>query len=51
MSFFFTLMLHVVCNIFHWQPRMLLLNYENGKMHFSLCDFSEIAKPKVNEMA
>ncbi len=37
-------MLLVICNIFHWQPRMWLLHYnknaENVKMHFSLCDFT-----------
>ncbi len=26
-------------------------NAENVKLHFSLCDFSEIAKPKVNKTA
>ncbi len=26
-------------------------NAENVKLHFSLCDFSEIAKPKVNKIA
>ncbi len=34
---------------------MWLLHYnkyaENVKMHFSLCNFSEIAKPKVNKIA
>ncbi len=34
---------------------MWLLHYntntENVKMYFSLCDFSEIAKPKVNKIA
>ncbi len=44
MLIFFTLMLLVICNIFHWQPRMWLLHYnknaENVKMHFSLCDFT-----------
>ncbi len=33
---------------------MWLLHYnkntEKVKLHFSLCDFSEIAKPKINEM-
>ncbi len=34
---------------------MWLLHYnnnaENVKLHFSLCDFSEIAKPKINKIA
>ncbi len=38
-----------------WQSRMWLLHYnknaENVKLHFSLCDLSEIAKPKVNKIA
>ncbi len=52
---FFLLMLLVICNIcniFHWQPRMWLLHYNinarNVKLHFSLCDLSEIAKPKIS---
>ncbi len=46
-------MLLVICNIFHGQPSMWLLHYnknaENVKLHFSLCDFSEI--DKINKIA
>ncbi len=48
-------MLLGIIHIFHWEPKMWLLHYnknaENVKLRFSLCDFSEIAQPKVNIIA
>ncbi len=47
-------MLLVVCNVFIGSPECdwytIKKNAENVKLHFSLCDFSESAKPKVNKM-
>ncbi len=43
------------CCFWETHPRMRLFHYnknaENVKLYFSLCDFSDIAKRKVNKIA